>query len=417
MATTRLVVWSCLQTRAFSMSASCGMFKDVVICGGLRTPIGSFRSKLSELPVTGLGAAAIYGTLEKAGIKPSIIQEAFVGVSIPSNAGPAPARQAILGAGLDVSSVATGINKMCSSGMKAIMLAAEHLQLGAQDVRCFFFAIGAGMENMSRVPFFLKRGDIPYGGIKIADGIEQDVLMDPYANMHIGACADKVAKKYGITREEQDDYVVIDYDRAITAWRDGIMANEIVPIEVEQNEQTIIFDKDEQLGRINTHEVPMLKSAFSEDGTITMGNMAAMGDGAAAVIMARVKAAEEHHIPSIARILSVADAATDPDEFAVAPALVIPRVLEMAGLSINDIDLFEIHDQFAIIPLLTIRHFELDPDKVNAHGGSISFAHPIGMSGARLIVHLLNVLRPGQKGLAAICNGGGGAAGMIIERL
>ncbi|VDM47061.1 unnamed protein product [Toxocara canis] len=258
------------------------MFQDVVICGGMRTPIGSFRSKLSSVPVTGLGSTAIYATLEEVGLKPSIVQEAFVGVVVPANAGQAPARQAVLGAGnfcgstrcvkscyscsviaifhgLDVSTIVTAVNKMCASGMKSIMLAAEHLQLGLQD-----FVIAAGMENMSQVPFFLKRGVTPYGGLYLTDGVLRDGLVDAYSSLHMGACTDQVAKKYGISREQQDEYAAMSYRRSAAAWENGVMAEEIVPVEVKDGKNTFIVDTDEEFPKVNYDKLPTLKPAFTD---------------------------------------------------------------------------------------------------------------------------------------------------------
>uniref|UniRef100_F1L0C5 acetyl-CoA C-acetyltransferase n=1 Tax=Ascaris suum TaxID=6253 RepID=F1L0C5_ASCSU len=414
MASSKLMCWG-VQSRAFSLSsraASANIFKDVVICGGMRTPIASFRSKLNSVPVTELGSTAIFATLEHAGIKPSLVQEAFVGVVLPADAGQAPARQAVLGAGLNVSTIVTAVNKTSASGMKSIMLAAEHLQLGLQD-----FAIGAGMENMSRVPFFLKRGDTPYGGIHLADGVLRDGLIDVYGNLHLGGCTDKIAKKYGVTREEQDEYAAQSYRRAAAAWESGVMAKEVVPVEIKEGKREYLFDMDEEFQRVNYERLPTLNPAFTKDGTITAGNASSLSDGAAAVLLARMKAADQHHIPPIAKILALADAATEPEEFSVAPTLVIPKLLEIAGLKVDDIDLFEINEAFAVTPILAIKKFNLDPNKVNVHGGAISLGDPVGMSGARIVVHLLHALKSGQKGLAAICNGGGGASGMIIEKL
>ncbi|KHN78980.1 Acetyl-CoA acetyltransferase A, mitochondrial [Toxocara canis] len=265
MVSLKLVSWS-VQSRAFSLSckaASASNFKDVVICGGMRTPIGSFRSKLSSVPVTGLGSTAIYATLEEVGLKPSIVQEAFVGVVVPANAGQAPARQAVLGAGnfcgLDVSTIVTAVNKMCASGMKSIMLAAEHLQLGLQD-----FVIAAGMENMSQVPFFLKRGVTPYGGLYLTDGVLRDGLVDAYSSLHMGACTDQVAKKYGISREQQDEYAAMSYRRSAAAWENGVMAEEIVPVEVKDGKNTFIVDTDEEFPKVNYDKLPTLKPAFTD---------------------------------------------------------------------------------------------------------------------------------------------------------
>ncbi|KHN73958.1 Acetyl-CoA acetyltransferase A, mitochondrial [Toxocara canis] len=385
---------------------------DVVFVGAARTPVGSFRSSLSTVPATTLGALAIKGAIEHAKIKPSQVQEVFFGCVVPSDLGQGPARQAVLGAGCDPSTIVTTVNKLCASGMKSIACGASLLQLGLQEI-----VVGGGMESMSRAPYYLPRGDTPYGGMKLVDGLLRDGLTDAYSNQQMGLCADNVAKKFGITREEQDKFAIESYKKSAAAWESGACKAEVVPVEVTHGKKTFLVDKDEEFTRVNFEKLPKLKPAFSKDGTITAGNASTINDGAAACVLTTVEGAKKYGLKPLARMLAYGDAATNPTEFPVAPSLVIPKILKLANLEVKDIDMWEINEAFAVVPLHSMKTLNIDPSKVNIHGGGCSLGHPIGMSGARIIVHLIHAMKPGQKGCAAICNGGGGAGGMIIEKL
>uniref|UniRef100_F1L3X9 Acetyl-CoA acetyltransferase A n=1 Tax=Ascaris suum TaxID=6253 RepID=F1L3X9_ASCSU len=412
MATSRLVC-SNLTKQCFTISSrAASQFTDVVFVGAARTPVGSVRSSLSTVPATVLGAEAIKGALKHANLKPSQVQEVFFGCVVPSNCGQGPARQATLGAGCDPSTIVTTLNKLCASGMKSIACAASLLQLGLQEV-----TVGGGMESMSLVPYYLERGETTYGGMKLIDGIPRDGLTDAYSNQLMGACADNVAKRFNITREEQDKFAIESYKRSAAAWESGACKAEVVPIEVTKGKKTYIVDKDEEYTKVNFEKLPKLKPAFLKDGTITAGNASTLNDGAAAVVMTTVEGAKKYGVKPLARLLSYGDAATNPVDFAIAPSMVIPKVLKLANLEIKDIDLWEINEAFAVVPLHSMKTLGIDHSKVNIHGGGVSLGHPIGMSGARIIVHLIHALKPGQKGCAAICNGGGGAGGMVIEKL
>lgn len=397
--------------RSFSRSAAL-LNKEVVILGAARTPIGSFQSQLGTVTAPELGSAAIKATLERSGVKPEAVQEVFMGQVCQAAVGQAPARQAALGAGLSVSTAVTTVNKVCSSGLKAIMIAAQQIQTGHQDI-----VVGGGMESMSQVPYYVKRGPIPYGGFQVEDGIVKDGLTDAYDKCHMGICGEKTSKELGITREQQDEYAINSYKKAAAAWKDGIMGAEVVPINVKSKKGVNVVEIDEEFTKVKFDKVKDLKPAFKKDGTITPANASSLNDGAAAVLLSSVDAAKKLGVKPMARILAYADAATHPLDFAIAPPLLMPKLLKTSGLKLTDIDHFEVNEAFSCVVLAFIKSVGCDPAKVNPHGGAVSIGHPIGMSGARLITHLVHTLKPGQKGLAAICNGGGGSSGMIIERL
>jgi len=301
---------------------------------------------------------------------------------------------------------------VCASGLKAIMLATQTIQLDHQQV-----AIAGGMESMSQVPFYLPRGEIPYGGVALIDGCAKDGLTDPYDNIAMGVCGEKTAKELGISRNDQDAYAIGSYQRSAAAWKNGHFAAEIVPVSVKTRKGDVVIDRDEEFTKVDFDKLSSLRTVFQKDGTITAGNASTLNDGAAVVLLSSMDKARKLGVTPLARIVSFGDAATKPIDFSIAPALVIPKILSMAGLRLSDIDLFEINEAFSVVVLANIKQLGLDPHKVNVHGGAVSLGHPIGMSGARLIVHLVHALQPGQRGLAAICNGGGGASGMIVERL
>lgn len=397
--------------RAFSISNRTNN-KVVYIVGAARTPIGSFRSSLVSIPATQLGSIAIKGVLSHASVHPNAVQEVFMGQVCQANVGQAPARQASLGAGLDKSTAVTTVNKVCSSGLKAIMLAAQQIQTGHQNV-----VIGGGMESMSQVPFYIARGETTYGGFQAIDGIVKDGLTDAYDKVHMGLCGEKTAKEKGISRDDQDNYAIGSYQKSKAAWDSGAISTEVVPVEVKSRKGVTIVSKDEEFEKVSFEKFKGLKSVFQKDGTITAANASTLNDGAAAVLLASEEALKDHGMKPLAKVLAYADAATNPLDFALAPPLLIPKMMKTAGITLDDIDHFEVNEAFSVVVLAFIKELGIDASKVNPHGGAVSLGHPIGMSGARLITHLVHSLKSGQKGLAAICNGGGGASGMIIEKL
>ncbi|KAK6059472.1 acetyl-CoA C-acetyltransferase [Cooperia oncophora] len=306
----------------------------------------------------------------------------------------------------------TTVNKVCSSGLKSIMLAAQQIQTGQQNI-----VIGGGMESMSQVPFYLPRGDTTYGGMKLLDGIVKDGLTDAYDLCHMGNCGEKTAKELAISREAQDEYAIGSYKKSAAAWKNGIMAAEVVPVIVKGRKGDVTVDHDEEYKKVDFDKLKSLKTVFQKDGTVTAGNASTLNDGAAAVLLASSEAVKQHGCKPQARILAFADAATNPLDFALAPPLAVKKMLQSAGVKMTEIDHWEVNEAFSVVPLAFIKQVGCDVEKVNPHGGAVSIGHPIGMSGARLITHLVHALKPGQKGLAAICNGGGGASAMIIEKL
>uniref|UniRef100_A0A0K0D174 Acetyl-CoA acetyltransferase, cytosolic n=1 Tax=Angiostrongylus cantonensis TaxID=6313 RepID=A0A0K0D174_ANGCA len=356
--------------------------QEVFIVGSARTPIGSFRSQLASVPAPQLGSVAIKAALERSGLKPDNVEEVFMGHVCQANVGQAPARQAALGAGLNVSTIVTTVNKV---------------------------VIGGGMESMSQVPFYLNRGETTYGGMQLFDGIVKDGLTDAYDHCHMGNCGEKTAKDLAISREEQDEYAIGSYTKSTSAWSTGIMASEIVPVTVKTRKGTAVVDTDEEFKNFDPEKLKKLKTVFQKDGTITAGNASTLNDGAAAVLLASAEACKQYGCKPQAKILTFADAATKPLDFSIAPVLVIPKMLQNIGLKMTDIDHWEVNEAFSVVAVAFIKQIGCDANKVNPHGGAVSIGHPIGMSGARLITHLVHTLKSGQKGCAAICNGGGGA--------
>ncbi|XP_015188541.1 PREDICTED: acetyl-CoA acetyltransferase, mitochondrial isoform X2 [Polistes dominula] len=388
---------------------------DVVIVSAVRTPVGSFFGSLSNLPATKLGAVAIQGAIERAGITKDQVKEVYMGNVCQAFLGQAPARQATLFADLPKSTICTTVNKVCASGMKSVMLAAQSLQCGHQEI-----ILAGGMESMSNVPFYLKRGEISYGGVRLEDGIVYDGLTDVYNKFHMGNCAESTAKKFKITRQEQDEYAINSYKRSAAAYEKKVFKDELIPVNVPQKKgkPDVIFAEDEEYKRVNFDKFDKLNTVFlKENGTITAGNASTLNDGAAALILTTADVAQKLNLKPLARIVGFQDAATDPIDFPIAPALAIPTLLEKTGLNKNDIALWEINEAFSVVVVANQRLLDIDPSKVNVHGGAVSLGHPIGMSGARIIVHLAHALKSGEKGLASICNGGGGASSIVIEKL
>ncbi|KAG5900531.1 hypothetical protein JTB14_022838 [Gonioctena quinquepunctata] len=388
---------------------------EVVIISATRTPLGTFLGPLAPLTATKLGAIAIQAAIERAGIPKEEIKEVYMGNVCQGGVGQAPARQAALFSGLPKSTICTTINKVCASGMKSIMFGAQSLQLGDQDV-----VLAGGMESMSNVPYYLKRGQTPYGGVQLSDGVVLDGLIDVYNKFHMGNCAESTAKKLGITRQQQDDYAINSYKRSAEAYRNNAFASELVPVSVPQKkgQPDFVLSTDEEYKRVNFDKFRNLATVFQkENGTVTAGNASTLNDGAAALILTTPETASRLNAKPLARIVGFQDGACDPVDFPIAPAVAIPKLLEKTGVSKEDVALWEINEAFSVVVVANQQILGLDPAKVNVHGGAVSLGHPIGMSGARIVVHLVHALKTGEKGVASICNGGGGASSIMIEKL
>ena len=389
--------------------------KEVVIISAVRTPIGSFGGALSSLSATQLGAAAIKGAVEKAGIKSEEVNEVYMGNVLQANLGQAPARQAAMFADLSQNIPCTTINKVCSSGMKSIMLAAQSIMCGHNDV-----VIAGGMENMSAVPHFLGNGrkGQKLGDMKLVDGLVKDGLTDVYNKVHMGNCAEICASEMNFSREQQDSFAIESYNRSANAWEAGKFADEIVPVKVPQRRgDFIVVAEDEEYKNVKMEKIPALRPVFQKDGTVTAANASTLNDGAAALILMSAEKAIELGLNPLAKIKSFADAAHEPKWFTTAPAKAVPLALDKAGITTTDVDFFELNEAFSVVGLANIQKLGLEPDKVNVNGGAVSLGHPLGCSGARIIVTLINVLKQnnGKIGAAGICNGGGGASAMVIE--
>ncbi|XP_051173210.1 acetyl-CoA acetyltransferase, mitochondrial [Leptopilina boulardi] len=391
------------------------ILNDVVIVGAARTPIGSFLGSLSTLSATQLGAIAIQNVVQRSKITSEKVQEVFMGEVCQAAVGQAPARQSALFAGLPKSTICTTINKVCASGMKSVMLGAQTLQCGHRDL-----IIAGGMESMSNVPFFLRRGKTTYGGMKLEDGIVCDGLTDVYNKFHMGNCAENTAKKLNISREDQDEYALNSYKRSATAYENKIFEKELIDVKIPQKrgQPDLIITEDEEYKKINLAKFRQLPTVFQkENGTVTAGNASTLNDGAAAIALCTTDFAKQEKLEPLARIIAFEDSATDPIDFPIAPALGVPKLLEKAGINKSDVALWEINEAFSVVVLANQKLLDIDGNKLNVHGGAVSIGHPIGMSGARLIVHLVHALKKGEKGVASICNGGGGASSILIEKL
>ncbi len=390
---------------------------DVYIVSAVRTPIGSFGGKLAGFTATDLGAKAIAGALAKSGVDPSAIQEVLMGNVISANLGQAPAKQASIGAGIPNTVPTTLINKVCASGMKATMLGAQGIQLGYQDL-----VVTGGMESMSSIPFYVPnaRWGYKYGGGEFVDGLQRDGLKDAYSHNAMGVCADATASKFNISREEQDAYAIRSYQLSAEHSENGDFQNEIVPVAIPQRKgDPVMMTEDEEFRNVKFDKIPTLRAVFTKDGSVTAANASTINDGASSLVLASAKAVKEHNLTPLARIVSFADASHDPDWFTTAPALAAPIALKRAGLTLNDIDFFEVNEAFSVVVLAFNQALGIDINTVNVFGGAVSLGHPLGASGARIVTTLNNVLhqKKGKYGMAAICNGGGGASAMIIERL
>lgn len=391
--------------------------KEVVIVAAVRTPMGSFGGVLSAVAAPKLGAAAIRGALNKINLNPELVQEVIMGNVLQANTGQAPARQAAIAAGLSKNTPCTTLNKVCASGMKAVIMAAQSIKAGDNDI-----VVAGGMENMSMVPYYMDKARNGYrlGDGVVVDGLVKDGLTDVYNKVHMGVCAEICADEMNFSREAQDQFALTSYERAAQAWKTGKFSEEIVPVEVPQRRgDTIFVTEDEEYTKINKEKFLKLRTVFKKEGTITAGNASTINDGASALVLMSAAKALEMGITPLAKITSYADAAHEPEWFTTAPAKAIPLALSKAGLTSNDISYWELNEAFSVVGLANIAKLKLDAAKVNINGGAVSLGHPLGSSGARILVTLVNVLKQNKAkyGAAGICNGGGGASAMVLENL
>lgn len=388
--------------------------KDVYIVGAKRTPLGSFNGSLSTVSATQLGAVAIKAALQQAGINPELVQEVLMGNVLQAGVGQAPARQASKFAGIPDNVPATTINKVCASGMKAIALGMQSIQLGYADI-----VVAGGMENMSLTPHYLpnSRSGYRYGNFQAIDGIVHDGLTDVYSNGLMGVCAETCASEHQFSREDQDAFAIESYTRSAKAWSEGRFDSEIAPVTISTKKGDIVINEDEEFKNVRFDKIPELRPVFKKDGTVTAANASTINDGAAAVILVSGEKLKELGLTPLARIIGTADAEQDPEWFTTTPALAMPIAAQRAGVNIQDLDAVELNEAFAVVGLANMKLLNLDAAQVNINGGAVSLGHPLGASGARIIVTLVNVLKQqnGKIGGAAICNGGGGASAMIIE--
>jgi acetyl-CoA C-acetyltransferase len=391
------------------------MNKKVVIVSAVRTSIGSFMGALSSVPATKLGAAAIKGALHKINLDPKLVDEVLMGNVVQAGNGQAPARQAALYAGLSDNVACTTVNKVCASGMKAVMQGAQAIMAGDAEI-----VVAGGMENMSLIPHYVHmRNGVKFGPTSLIDGMQKDGLTDAYDNNAMGVCADLCASEYNFTREDQDNFAIQSYERSAAAWEAGKFDTEIVPVEVPQRRgDAIIVSKDEEFTNVKLDKIPSLAPVFTKDGTVTAANASTINDGAAALVLMSEEKAQALGLKPLAYIKSYADAAQEPKWFTTAPAKALPKALEKAGLSVSDVDYFEFNEAFSVVGLANAKILGIDNAKINVNGGAVSLGHPLGCSGARIIVTLINVLNQNNAkvGAAAICNGGGGASAIVIER-
>jgi acetyl-CoA C-acetyltransferase len=391
------------------------MNNEVVIVAAVRTPIGSFGGSLKDVSATRLGSIAIEGALRKAGIAPGQVREVLMGCVLQANLGQAPARQAAKGAGLPDDVVCTTVNKVCASGMKAVVQAAQSIMLGDVDI-----AVAGGMESMSNVPYYtaqLRWGN-KYGHTSLIDGLVKDGLTDAYDGNAMGNAAELCVATCGISREEQDAFAIASYRRSQAAWAAGQFADEVIPVPIPQRKgDPLMFGKDEEPFNVKFEKIPELKPSFQQDGTVTAANASTLNDGAAALVLMSRRKAEEMGLQPLAKILSYADAEQAPEWFTTTPAIAVPKAVAKAGLRMEDIDYWEVNEAFSVVGIENTRRMKLDPARVNVHGGAVSIGHPLGASGARILVTLIYVLRQNKAryGAAGICNGGGGASAIVIE--
>jgi acetyl-CoA C-acetyltransferase len=391
------------------------MNKEVVIVVAARTPIGSFMGSLSSLTAVQLGSAAIKGALAKINLDPALVQEVYMGNVVQAGVGQAPARQAALGAGIPDTVPCTTVNKVCASGMKAVMQASQAIALGDAEI-----IVAGGMESMSNIPHYvhMRRGQ-KFGPATMEDGMQKDGLVDAYDQNAMGVCADLCAKEHDFSREDQDAFAIESYTRSAKAWKEGKFADEVVPVEVPQRRgEPLVVTEDEEFKNVTLEKIPSLRPAFTKDGTVTAANASTINDGAAAMVIMSAEKASELGLTPLATIKSYADAAQEPKWFTTAPSKALPLALAKAGITNEDVDYFEFNEAFAVVGLANMKLLGLKDSNVNVHGGAVSLGHPLGCSGARILITLLNILiqNDARIGAAAICNGGGGASAMVIER-
>ncbi len=389
--------------------------KEVVIVSVARTPIGSFMGALSTTPAPRLGAIAIKGALEKINLSPDKVEEVLMGNVVQAGTGQAPARQAAIYAGIPDTVPCTTINKVCASGMKTVMQAAQSIALGDAEI-----VVAGGMENMSLIPHYVQmRKGLKFGPTSFIDGMQKDGLVDAYDENAMGVCADACAMEYKFSREDQDNYAIQSYERSAAAWKAGKFDNEVVPVSVPQRKgDPIVVSEDEEYKNVRMEKIPALRAAFSKDGTVTAANASTINDGAAALVLMSADKAAALQLKPLAKIKAYADAAQEPEWFTVAPSKALPKALGKAGIAIEDVDYFELNEAFSVVGLANMKILGLKDTTVNVNGGAVSLGHPLGCSGARIIITLLSVLEQnnGKIGAAAICNGGGGASAVILER-
>lgn len=391
--------------------------KEVYIISAVRTPIGSFGGSLSALTAVELGSVAFKGALQKAGVDPKLVQEVFVGNVISAGLKQAPATQVAVGAGLGYNIPCTIINKVCASGMKAVMVGAQSIMLGQNDV-----VLAGGMESMSNIPYYLLKARTGYkfGNGELIDGLTYDGLTDVYNHCAMGVCADNTAKEMNISRQDQDNYAINSYKRSAAAWAAGKFKDEIVGVELtDKKGNKTMFAEDEEYKNVNFEKVPSLKPVFTKEGTVTAANASTLNDGASALLLMSKEKANELGLKPIAKIRGFADAAQDPMWFTTAPALAIPKAMKLAGVTPKDISYYEINEAFSAVAIANNLKLELDPEKVNVNGGAVALGHPLGSSGSRITTTLINVLKQNKAGIgvAGICNGGGGASAIVVENM
>ncbi|MDC3134285.1 acetyl-CoA C-acyltransferase [Bacteroidota bacterium] len=390
--------------------------KDIVIVAAKRTPMGSFGGSISTVPATNLGGFAIKGALDSIDLDANLVDEVFMGNVLQANLGQAPSRQAAILAGINENTPCTTINKVCASGMKAIFFAAQSIKCGDSEI-----VVAGGMENMSMVPhYYNARQAKKLGDVKLTDGMVKDGLTDVYNKVHMGSCADECAREYNISREDQDDFAIQSYKKASDAIKSGLFKNEIVHVNVPQRKgDDIVINQDEEYKNVKLEKLPKLKPVFSPNGTVTAANASSLNDGASAVILMSTEKANELNLKPLAKIISYADASQDPKWFTTSPAKAVHKALKKSNLNTQDIDYWELNEAFSVVGIVNTKLLKLDPNKVDVNGGAVALGHPLGSSGSRIVITLINVLKQngGKIGVAGICNGGGGASALVIENI
>jgi len=387
-------------------------FHEAVIVSASRTPVGSLNGSLKTLTAPQLGIVALKHAIESAGIQPEVVEDIYFGNVVQAGVGQSPARQVSLGAGMRTSSDATTVNKVCASGMKSIMIAAQQIKTGDRSV-----VAAGGMESMSNAPYLIPRTNPVFGKFETKDSLETDGLWDVYNNFAMGNCGEDSAAKYRISRESLDEHAIESYKRAARAWKEGVFDKEIAPITIKGKKGDTVVREDEEYKKVMFEKIPSLKSAFKKDGIITAANSSTLNDGASALILMSAEKAKELGVKPLAKIISYADAGVDPIDFPAAPTVALPEALKKANLTLDDISLFEINEAFSVVVRIAEQVLKVDPAKINVNGGAVALGHAIGNSGSRIIVSLVHALKEGQYGAAGICNGGGAASALIIQRL